>query len=48
MNDREEEGVYKTVNGGTVEAGTAKWLPGVPDNWINFSPEGNKTRSGIR
>lgn len=40
VNDREEEGVYKTVNGGTVEAGTAKWLPGVPDNWINFSPEG--------
>ena len=40
MNDREEEGVYRTIDGNVVEAATAKWMPGVPDNWLNLSAEG--------
>ena len=40
VTDREEEGVYRTVDGALVDAGTAKWLPGTPDNWFNLSNEG--------
>ena len=40
VSDRGEEGVFRTTDGDLVDPAAVKWMPGVPDNWLNLSEEG--------